>query len=59
LNLDAGNETLLNKFIEVAQDTTDNLLKKYPGMWVDPSVEVRKERRTEQLAQLGNMEIMY
>lgn len=47
MNLDAGNETLLNKFIEVAQDTTDNLLKKYPGMWVDPSVEVRKERRTE------------
>ena len=58
-NQNPENETLMNKFIEVAQDTTDNLLKKYPGIWVDPSIDFRKQRRTEQLALLEKWEINF
>jgi len=45
LNENPENETLVNRFIEVAQDTAENLLREYPGNWSDPSLEVKKERR--------------
>lgn len=53
LNNNPENETLVNRFIEVAQDTAENFLTQYPGMWTDPSLEVKKERRQQQLAQIG------
>ena len=53
LNQNPENETLMNKFVEVAMDTADNLIKKYPGIWTDPSLEVKKEKRNEQLALLS------
>jgi hypothetical protein len=47
LNDNPENETLMNRFVEVAQDTAENFLKQYPGIWTDPSIEVKKERRQQ------------
>lgn len=44
LNNNSDNRTLLSKFIDVAQNTAEKLLKMYPEIWSDPGIEVKKER---------------
>ena len=51
LNNNSDNKILLDKFISTAQDTAEALLKQYPDIWSDPALDVKKERRNEQLAQ--------
>lgn len=42
LNNNSDNKTLLSKFIEVAKDTAEKLVKQYPDAWTDPAIEVNK-----------------
>lgn len=50
LNNNTDNKILLDKFIQTAQDTAEALIKEYPDVWHDPAIDVKKERRNQQLA---------
>lgn len=42
--------------MEVAQKTAEKLVRQYPDVWSDPGIEVKKEKRNEELSQKPKVE---
>ena len=48
LNNNMENPELFKNFVNVAQDTTEFLLKQYPDYWSDPSTSIKKTQELNQ-----------